>query len=73
MMDNVRRGAEWVGGPSPRRSGFVHAGGPGGSAPDFTFATIYRLRQWTRGRLANVLKRGKFLPRLKNPAGLFGI
>ena len=71
MMDNVRRGAELVGGPSPRRSGFVHAGGPGGSAPDFTFATIYRLRQWTRGRLTNVLKHGKYLPASKNAAGIF--
>jgi len=34
MMDNVRRGAELV-------------GRPGGAAPDFTFATLYRLRQWT--------------------------
>jgi hypothetical protein len=60
MMDNVRRGAELV-------------GRQGGAAPDFTFATIYRLRQWTRGRLTNVLKRGKYLSRAKNPAGLFGI
>jgi LmbE family N-acetylglucosaminyl deacetylase len=58
MMDNVRRGAEGV-------------GGPGGAAPDFTFATIYRLRQWTRGRLTNVLKNGKYLSRSKTPAGLF--
>lgn len=33
MMDNVRRGAELV-------------GGSGGKAPDFTFATLYRVRQW---------------------------
>ncbi len=58
MLDNVRRGAELV-------------GGQGGAAPDFTFATIYRLRKWTRGRLTNALKRGKFLPTAKNPAGLF--
>jgi LmbE family N-acetylglucosaminyl deacetylase len=58
MMDNVRRGAEGV-------------GGQGEAAPDFTFATIYRLRQWSHGRLTNVLKRGKFLSRTKNPAGLF--
>ena len=56
----VRRGAELV-------------GGQGGAAPDFTFATIYRLRQWSRGRLANVLKSGKFLSRSQNPAGLFGV
>src|SRR5271154_1763932 len=33
MQDNVRRGAELV-------------GGQGGAAPDFTFATLYRVRQW---------------------------
>ena len=60
MMDNVWRGAELV-------------GGQGGVAPDFTFATLYRLRQWTRGRLTDVLKNGTFLSRSKNPAGLFGI
>jgi LmbE family N-acetylglucosaminyl deacetylase len=84
MMDNVRRGAELVGGPSPRRSsfvhadgpspcqgGFVHAGGQGGAAPDFTFATIYRLRKWVNGRLINPLRNGKFLSRSENAAKLF--
>ena len=42
MMDNVRRGAELV-------------GGQGEVAPDFAFATIYRLRKWKSGRLSNVL------------------
>jgi len=60
MMDNVRRGAELV-------------GGQGGAAPDFTFATIYRLRQWSHGRLTNVLKSGRFLSRAGNPASLFRI
>ena len=36
MMDNVRRGAELV-------------GNAGGKAPDFTFATLYRLRRWAKG------------------------
>ncbi len=58
MMDNVRRGAELV-------------GGQGVAAPDFTFATIYRLRKWVNGRLTNALRRGKFLSRSKNPARLF--
>jgi N-acetylglucosamine malate deacetylase 1 len=58
LMDNVRRGAERV-------------GGQGGAAPDFTFATIYRLRRWSRGRLVEALKGGKFLDATKNPAGLF--
>jgi N-acetylglucosamine malate deacetylase 1 len=60
LMDNVRRGAEQV-------------GGQGGAAPDFTFGTIYRLRCWSRGRLADMLKGGKFLPSSKNPAGLFRV
>ena len=70
MMDNVRRGAELVGGPSPRRNGFVHAGGQGGAAPDFTFATLYRFRQWSHGRLTNELRRGRFLSRSENAAKL---
>lgn len=60
LMDNVRRGAE-------------HVGGQGGAAPDFTFGTIYRLRRWSRGRLTDTLKGGKFLGANKNPAGLFRI
>jgi N-acetylglucosamine malate deacetylase 1 len=57
MMDSVLRGAELV-------------GELGGVAPDFTFATIYRLRRWTRGRLTDALKRGKCLSCSNNPAGL---
>ena len=34
MMDNVRRGSEWV-------------GGQGKATPDFLFGTLYRVRQWT--------------------------
>ena len=48
MMDNVRRGAELV-------------GGQGGPAPSFAFATLYRLRRWTEGRLHEVLERGQVL------------
>jgi N-acetylglucosamine malate deacetylase 1 len=58
LMDNVRRGAEQV-------------GGRGGASPDFTFATIYRLRCWSRGRLMDVVQQGKFLSRANNPAALF--
>ena len=58
MIDNVRRGAELV-------------GGQGRAAPDFTFATIYRLRKWAHRRLLPVLKRGKFLSGPENPAELF--
>lgn len=48
MIDNVRRGGELV-------------GGQGGAAPDFTFATLYRLRQWTGGVMQNVLAKGRSL------------
>ena len=58
LMDNVRRGAERV-------------GTPGGAAPDFAFATLYRLRRWSGGRLTPALKGGKFLGSTENPAGLF--
>ena len=58
MMDNVRRGAELV-------------GGQGGAAPDFAFAALYRLRQWSQGRSHNVLAGGKFLSRSENPVSLF--
>jgi len=48
MMDNVRRGSELV-------------GGQGGKAPGFTFAALYRLRKWSRGRLEKTFDGGKFL------------
>lgn len=48
LMDNVRRGGELV-------------GGQGGAAPDFRFATLYRLRRWQNGRLENVIERGEFI------------
>jgi LmbE family N-acetylglucosaminyl deacetylase len=59
MMDNVRRGAELVGG----------AGAP---APDFAFGAIYRLRLWRGGKLQNFFKGGKVLSARENPGGLFG-
>ena len=58
MIDNVRRGAELV-------------GGQGGAAPDFTFATLYRLRRWCGGRLANVYDGGRYLNCADEPAALF--
>jgi len=48
LMDNVRRGGELV-------------GGQGAVAPDFTFATLYRLRQWANGCFAQVLHKGRFV------------
>jgi N-acetylglucosamine malate deacetylase 1 len=46
MIDNVRRGGELV-------------GGQGGAAPDFAFATLYRLRRWQSGKFEAVLEKGK--------------
>jgi N-acetylglucosamine malate deacetylase 1 len=46
MMDNVRRGAEIV-------------GGQGGPAPDFSYAVLYRLRQWQRGQLSKIFGGGR--------------
>jgi LmbE family N-acetylglucosaminyl deacetylase len=48
LMDNVRRGGELV-------------GGQGAAAPDFTFATLYRLRRWEHGRFVPVLDKGHFV------------
>jgi len=48
MQDNVRRGGELV-------------GGQGGAAPDFTFATLYRLRRWADGGLRQVYEGGRHL------------
>ncbi|MGB9275105.1 MAG: PIG-L family deacetylase [Terrimicrobiaceae bacterium] len=48
MIDNVRRGAELV-------------GGQGGAAPRFPFATLYRLRRWENGRFHNIFDGGQVL------------
>ena len=58
MMDNVRRGAELV-------------GGQGGAAPDFKFAALYRLRKWSRGGLGKVYEGGRQLPAAANAGTLF--
>jgi N-acetylglucosamine malate deacetylase 1 len=58
MMDNVRRGAELV-------------GGQGGAAPRFAFATLYRLRRWANGRLEEVLEQGRVLPSEEDLSELF--
>jgi LmbE family N-acetylglucosaminyl deacetylase len=60
LQDNVRRGAELV-------------GGQGGAAPDFTFATLYRLRRWKNGRVENVYRGGKQISATENPSGLFDL
>ncbi len=58
MQDNVRRGGELV-------------GGQGGAAPDFTFATLYRLRKWSQGRLEKIFEGGRQLSAAQNPTELF--
>lgn len=49
MQDNVRRGGELV-------------GGQGSAAPDFSFATLYRLRKWKNGGFINITEAGINLP-----------
>jgi LmbE family N-acetylglucosaminyl deacetylase len=53
MQDNVRRGGELV-------------GGQGGAAPDFSFATLYRLRCWARGGFEYAYEGGKNIPASTN-------
>ena len=59
LQANVRRGAELV-------------AGQGGVAPDFAFATLYRLRRWTRGGIVDVFKDGKTLTAKDDLGKLFG-
>jgi len=56
-MDNVRRGAELV-------------GGQGGAAPQFTYAALYRRRRWKNGGLMAVADHTRFLPQNVSAANL---
>ena len=58
MIDNVRRGAELV-------------GGQGGTAPRFAFATLYRLRRDADGRFHDVFKGGQVLSSQDDLSKLF--
>jgi LmbE family N-acetylglucosaminyl deacetylase len=58
MQDNVRRGSELI-------------GGEGSAAPDFKFATLYRLRKWRRGKLEKVFEGGRPLSCQSDPGELF--
>jgi LmbE family N-acetylglucosaminyl deacetylase len=60
MMDNVRRGGELV-------------GGQGGAAPAMTFATLYRLRLWQKGRFVRFYPGGRNLGAAESPDGLWKI
>lgn len=59
LQDNVRRGAELV-------------GGQGGAAPDFMFATLHRLRQWKHGRVEDVYSGGQQIGVRDQPGRVFG-
>ena len=58
MIDNVRRGSEV-------------ALGQGGAAPDFTFATLYRLRRWSHGKFDVILEKGRAVTQTEDIAALF--
>ena len=58
MMDNVRRGAELV-------------GGQGGAAPQFKFAALYRLGKWSGGAVNRTHAGGQQLPVAVNVGTLF--
>jgi LmbE family N-acetylglucosaminyl deacetylase len=58
MQDNVRRGAELV-------------GGQGGEAPDFVFATLYRVRKWKNGRIEEAFTGGKQIGKGADPAAIW--
>ncbi|MBT3666927.1 MAG: PIG-L family deacetylase [Opitutae bacterium] len=53
MQDNVRRGAEVV-------------GGQGGEAPEFDFASLYRVTRWKEGKMLPAWQGGKMLPSKNN-------
>ncbi len=57
LMDNVRRGAEIV-------------GGQGGAAPEFLFGTLYRVSRWQNGRFEKPYSGGKFLTRSDAPSSI---
>jgi LmbE family N-acetylglucosaminyl deacetylase len=58
LMDNVRLGAELV-------------GGQGGAAPSFLFAQQFRLRRWTGSQVENCYAGGRYLKATENPSDLF--
>lgn len=58
MMDNVRRGGEWV-------------GGQGKAAPDFIFGTLYRLRHWRDGQFTDPPEAPGFVPATAAPDAFF--
>jgi LmbE family N-acetylglucosaminyl deacetylase len=55
LIDNVRRGAELV-------------GGQGGVSPDYLFSTLYRMRLWKSGAVVDAYKGGRQLSLKDNPS-----
>lgn len=60
MEDNVRRGAELV-------------GGQGGAAPEFPFATLYRMSVWKNGKLEEAYTGGKIVTAQQPIGAIFGV
>jgi LmbE family N-acetylglucosaminyl deacetylase len=58
MQDNVRRGAELV-------------GGQGQAAPDFSFAQLYRLQKWKQSQVEPLFSGGRTLPASVHAGSLF--
>ena len=58
MQDNVRRGSELV-------------GGQGQAAPNYSFATLYRLQWWSHGKIWQTQRSGRYLSLAEQPASLF--
>ena len=58
LQDNVRRGAELV-------------GGQGGAAPEFAFATLYRVRRWHNRQVAEAFSGGKQISIGQPPGQIF--
>jgi LmbE family N-acetylglucosaminyl deacetylase len=56
LMDNVRRGAELV-------------GGQGGGAPDFQFATLYKASRWLNGKTEQLYMGGKQIGQKDDSSG----
>jgi LmbE family N-acetylglucosaminyl deacetylase len=56
LQDNVRRGAELV-------------GGQGGAAPDYMFATLYRVHQWKSGHIEIAHAKGRQISAAENAGG----
>jgi LmbE family N-acetylglucosaminyl deacetylase len=59
MLDNVRRGAEII-------------GGQGAQAPESVFATLYRLRRWRQGRMEEAVPSNKQIGLGDYPGSVFG-